>query len=381
MLVCGIVLVDTMLYAALVPLLPEFASEYGLSKAGSGLLVAAFAAGALLAAIPSGIAAAHLGPKRTVLAGLVLMSVACLGFGFAGSAWTLGVSRLFQGFGSTLSWAGGFTWLVSVTPRERRGQTLGTAIGAAVFGAIFGPVLGGAAAVIGTRPTFIAVSVVGAILVGWTLTSPDAEPEPQPLSALGKALQRPSFLGGLWLMLLPALLFGVVTVLVPLELGQAGWGAAAIAAVFLTGAAAEVVLHPLIGRYSDRRGRFLPVRLALIASIAVSLGLAWADLAVVVAILAVLSLLAYGGFYAPASAMISDTAESFGLAQGLSFGLANGAWAGGNAVGPALGGQLADLFGDGLPFLLSAVVCTVTLVAVSVLRGSGTLDRRVPRTS
>ena len=110
------------------------------------------------------------------------MSLACVGFGFAGSAWTLGVSRLFQGIGSTLSWAGGFTWLVAVTPRERRGQTLGTAIGAAVFGAIFGPVLGGAAAVVGTRPTFVAVSVVGAILVGWTLTTPDAEPEPQPLS-------------------------------------------------------------------------------------------------------------------------------------------------------------------------------------------------------
>ena len=309
------------------------------------------------------------------------MSLACLGFGFAGSAWELGVSRLFQGFGSTLSWAGGFTWLVSVAPRERRGQILGTAIGAAVFGAIFGPVLGGAAAVVGTRPTFIAVSVVGAILVGWTLTFPDAEPEPQPLSALGRALRRPSFLGGLWLMLLPALLFGVVTVLVPLELGRVGWGAAAIAAVFLTGAAAEVVLHPLIGRYSDRVGRFLPVRLALVASIAVSLGLAWAESPLLLASLAILSLLAYGGFYAPASAMISDTAESFGLAQGLSFGLANGAWASGNVVGPAVGGQLADLFGDAFPFVLSAVVCAATLVAVSAMRRAGTLDRRVPRTS
>jgi MFS family permease len=381
MLVGGIVLVDTMLYAALVPLLPEFASQYGLSKGGSGLLVASFAAGALVAAVPSGLAAAHLGPKRTVLAGLVLMSVACLGFGFAGSEWTLGVSRLVQGFGSTLSWAGGLTWLVSVTPRERRGQTLGTAIGAAVFGAIFGPVLGGAAAVVGTRPTFVGVSVIGAILVAWTLTSPDAEPEPQPLSALARALRRASFLGGLWLMLLPAVLFGVVTVLVPLELGREGWGAAAIAAVFLTGAAAGVVLHPLIGRYSDRRGRFLPVRLGLVASIAVSLALAWAEPAAVVAALAVLSLLAYGSFYAPASAMIADTAESFGLAQGLSFGLANGAWASGNVVGPAVGGQLADLFGDALPFVLSAVACAATLIVVSVLRGSRTLDRRVPRTS
>jgi ribosomal protein S18 acetylase RimI-like enzyme len=37
-----------------------------------------------------------------VLAGLALMAVASLGFGFAGDAWTLGISRLAQGFGSAL---------------------------------------------------------------------------------------------------------------------------------------------------------------------------------------------------------------------------------------------------------------------------------------
>jgi MFS family permease len=79
--------------------------------------------------------------------------------------------------------------------------------------------------------------------------------------------------------------------------------------------------------------------------------------------------------------MISDTAESFGLAQGVSFGLMNGAWASGNVVGPAVGGGLADLFGDALPFVLGAVICLITLVGVSALRGSGSLDRRVPRTS
>ena len=41
----------------------------------------------------------------------------------------------------------------------------------------------------------------------------------------------------------------------------------------------------------------------------------------------------------------------------------NGAWAAGNVVGPALGGWLAELAGDALPYLLLASVCLVSLAA------------------
>ena len=54
LLVCGLVCVDTMLYAALTPLLPRFAHDLHLSKAGAGVLVAAYAAGALVGGLPGG---------------------------------------------------------------------------------------------------------------------------------------------------------------------------------------------------------------------------------------------------------------------------------------------------------------------------------------
>ena len=41
LLVSAITLVDTMLYAALAPLLPHYADEFGLSKGQAGLLVGA----------------------------------------------------------------------------------------------------------------------------------------------------------------------------------------------------------------------------------------------------------------------------------------------------------------------------------------------------
>ena len=225
LLVCSITLVDTMLYAALVPLLPHYASEFGLSKGEAGLLVGAYALGAFLGAIPGGIAAARFGPRRAVIAGLLLMAVASAGFGFAGSAATLGIARLAQGVGSALSWAGALAWLVAGTPRERRGEMLGTAIGAAIFGALLGPAVGAFAEGVGPPPAFVAVGAAGVALAVWALRTPPVATEPQSPRALLAAMRQPLLLGALWLMVLPALLFGVVAVLVPLELGDAGWSA------------------------------------------------------------------------------------------------------------------------------------------------------------
>src|SRR6266540_673591 len=48
LLVGAIVFVDTMFFSALTPLLPEYAEEHNLSKAGAGLLSAAYPIGALV---------------------------------------------------------------------------------------------------------------------------------------------------------------------------------------------------------------------------------------------------------------------------------------------------------------------------------------------
>src|SRR6476469_7817952 len=238
LLVAVLVFVDTMLFAALTPLLPHFTGELGLSKTRAGALVAAYAAGALIGGLPGGFAAARLGPRRAVLVGLTGMGLSSLGFAFAGGFDTLFLARLLQGCGSAFTWAGAFGWLLAAAPRKRRGELLGSAMGAAVFGALFGPVIGAAAALAGRAAIFSALAGLSLVLVVWTLR-------------LGRALRNRQFAAGLALMALPSLLFGILSVLGPPHLSSAGWGAAAIGAVWLVGAALESVQAPLVGRLTD----------------------------------------------------------------------------------------------------------------------------------
>ena len=83
LLVSSIIFVDTLLFTALTPLVPGYVDEFDLSKAGAGLLVGAYGAGALFGGIPGGLAAAKYGPKRAVVAGLLLLSLASFAFAAA----------------------------------------------------------------------------------------------------------------------------------------------------------------------------------------------------------------------------------------------------------------------------------------------------------
>jgi MFS family permease len=364
LLVSALVWVDTMLFAALTPLLPHFARDLHLSKAGAGVLVGAYAAGALIGGLPGGVVTAHLGARRAVLLGLALMGLASLGFAFAHGFWPLFGARLLQGAASGFTWAGSFAWLLAAAPRERRGELIGTALGAAVFGALFGPVVGAVAALIGRAAVFTGLAALSLVLGAWTMRLDPIPPEPPSVSAVGRALRDSRFGAGLALMALPSLLWGILSTLAPLRLAAAGWGAAAIGAVWLVGAALETVVSPVAGRMLDRRGFMLPVQLSLATAAVFSVGLAFDPRPLAYVPLLIAASGAYGALFTPAFALIADGAERSGLPQGMAFGLMNAAWAGGALVGPAAGGAVADASGDVVPFAVAAVLCAAALAAV-----------------
>jgi MFS family permease len=372
-LAAAIMFVDAVLFGALIPLIPDYAERFDLSKAAAGAIFGSFGAGAVLVAIPAGYLTGRVGPKRAAVGGLLGLGLASFGFAVAESPETLAATRFLQGVASSFSWAGALAWIAADFPRNRRGAALGTAFGVAIAGFITGPLIGAGAHLASSLAVFGALGVVALALAAVALGRPAAPPETTTPRALRRALGDPAYLTALWLNLLPALFFGVMDVLAPLALDENGFGALAIAAVFFAAGAVEALFHPWFGRLSDRLGRLRPIVASLVASVAVGILFAFAGAPWLITLLVLAAGVTFGGVYSPAMALVSDRSELFGLSQGLGFGVSNAAWSMGALLGPLLGGAIADATGDAAPYLLCAALSAATL-AVIATRVRGTLE-------
>ncbi len=364
-LVSAIGCFEATFFTVLAPLLPRYTEHFHLSVTEAGLLTATYAAGALVAAVPSGLLVTRIGVKATALSGMALLSAASVLFGLAPDAAAIFVARTAQGCGCALAWTGGLAWLVARAPVERRGEVIGGAVSAAIAGCLLGPAVGAVASVVGLGASFVGLAAAGLALTAWGATIAGGAPQTVSLGTFRHALSQRALVHPAVNMALAGLLLGVISALAPLRLASLGWSAAAIAAVFLISAALQMAVNPFVGRWSDRRGRAAPLRFGLVASAATSLMLAshagrWGY-----ALLVIAAGVAFGLLWTPGMAQLTDGAAELGLGFAAGSAVMNLAWSPGQLAGAAGAGVLAQATGNALPYVVTAALCLAGLAALS----------------
>lgn len=359
---CSVVFIDVAFYEAIVPLLAGYRNDLGLTKGEAGMLVGAYAAGSILASIPAGLAAAKFGPRRTIMIGLFVFAAGGIGFGFSHSFLPLVSMRLLQGVAAASLWSGAFTWLINSFPAEQRGAVIGTALGVAVAGALIGPAIGALAAETSTEVVFTATGIVAFLIALSVAAIPDATArETNRVGEIARSMVAQPVMFAALLVALPSIMFGVVAVLVPLQIDSLGGTSALVAAGFAGGALVEAALAPIVGRFSDRRGRMLPYAIgASIGAIAILLVPAASIPLVLGGLMGVA--VGAGMSFGPASAQLADNAEAIGLHQGPATAVSNIAWAVGQMVGATGGGALAEIAGE----LVTCLLVTLMLAGIAI---------------
>jgi MFS family permease len=363
MLVRALLLFESAMYSALAPVLPHYAHVLGASKPAVGVLAAAYPAGIVPGSLLGAWMATRAGVRRTTLVGLLLLGVSIAGFGFGSDIVTLDVLRFVQGAGCGFIWGGGLTWVIAITPRERRGAVLGSVIGAAIFGTLLGPVVGTLAVAIGTGPVFAVVGAASLALATWTLRHAEPAPAPPgtrtPLRALWHS---PRILLGSWLILLEAATVGATATLLPLRLARFGASSILIGATFLAAAVVSAQVSSPIGRLVDRRGAGLPLYFGLTMTAVLMAVLPLPQSAL---LLALVSAIALGGpltaYTIPAMATMTEEAERVGIPLAVATMLLNLAWALGETVGAPAAANLSQATSDAVPLLVLSAIMIVTL--------------------
>ncbi|MFD0712891.1 MFS transporter [Paenibacillus sp. GCM10027626] len=151
-----------------IPILPKFMEELGVTGSIVGLLVAAFAFTQLIFSPIAGRLSDSFGRKRMIVLGMLVFALSEWLFGIATSPVLLFVSRMLGGVSGALIMPAVMAYSADVTKKEERATGMGFINASITTGFIIGPGIGGYIAEFGLRVPFYSAAVAGLLAAAVT---------------------------------------------------------------------------------------------------------------------------------------------------------------------------------------------------------------------
>ncbi|MFD7923002.1 MFS transporter [Streptomyces sp. NPDC059740] len=355
-------------------LLPEMASDLGVSVSHAGLLITAFAIGMIVGGPAMAMATLRLPQRRTLVLALSVFALGHLVAAVSGSFTVVLVARVLTALATGAFWAVGFVIATAAAGPGSATRAVGVMMGGLTLANVVGVPIGSfAGQFTGWRGPFWALAVLAALaaaFVGRFVPTVEQRAEVSARAETGALRQ-----GRLWLALAAAVLImgGVLatyTYIAPLLTDRAGIPAGAVPLVLTAFGAGALGGTAIGGRLGDRRPTATTVTAA--AATAVTLLLLVPLSTGPAAAVALVFLMSLAGF--TVNPVLTSLAVRFaGDAPTLTSALTTSAYNTGIAVGSALAGKALDSsLGATGPALVGAVSAGLTLLPLIALALLGT---------
>jgi MFS family permease len=349
-------------FGIVAPVIPMFASEFGVSALAASSVISVFAFTRLIAAPPAGAMVNRIGERRVLSWGLIIVSVSSALAGLSQNFTQLLILRGLGGFGSTMFTVAAMALLIRIVPAELRGRAASAWSGGFLIGGLAGPAVGGIFVALSLRsPFFIyAVTLLAASAVSWKHLSQahlleNANESTESALKISTALRSPAYLSALGTNFNVGLVrFGVLNALIPLMVIQLLDLSPAVASIaFLVSSISQASLLVYAGRLTDSQGRRISMILGNSFTVVGLTVLAFTQSPLVLILAMILMGLA-GSFLASApTAVVGDVTH--GQKSGRVVSTYQMAADFGAIFGPLIAGFLLDSSGSfSVPFALAA---------------------------
>ena len=361
-LAVAIIFTDAVGYTVIIPALPGFAAELGLGETRTGTLYASYGLISLLLYLPFGLLVDRWGERRWLTVGMLTLGLASLGFWQAGGFWTLLGCRVTQGVAASATWAAALPLAARLATTERRGVEMSVLMMAFSIGVVAGPALGSLGQV---RDPFLYFAGVpfGLAVCAFALLPRHAPPSAHVVvdsvapSFFRDGLRRELVCACLVILVTCATL-GAIEMLLPLQFSRLGWTRQHIGLFFSGWGLAMLIIQPLIGWWSDRRGRREPIQFGLLVAAALTPSLFSALDSIWLFPLALGTIFALSAALVPTLPLMVDYLTEG--QSGKAFGFYNMAFSLGIVLGPWSGGYITEH----LSVLWAAVLVSLPLLVM-----------------